>query len=276
MTILQSQGAVPRMNERGGRVPRPYPIELLNSGACPKGYRSAYTRRQERQVFSSGILRVVGYGLLLMALVDFVFLLIPPQLMNPLWQFQTIGAMIERIPVSLLGLVLIFYGEKSDRTPIETNILKVLSWASLLVAVILMLVIPLNISNSLRIYHQHNATTNAQFVAQKENIQQFKEQLTAANSKDEIRVILEQQAKQSVNIPDSVNTQKLKTDILTNLQKNQDNITSQTESFRGQKRSLLLKQCLKWNLGALIASTLLFMIWKSTGWTRLKIIRNDN
>jgi hypothetical protein len=252
MTILQSQGAVPRMN----------------SGAC--------TRRQERQVFSSGILRVVGYGLLLMALVDLLFLLIPPQLMNPLWQFQTIGAMIERIPVSLLGLVLIFYGEKSDRAPIETKILKVLSWASLLVAVILMLVIPLNISNSLRIYNQHTATANAQFVAQKENIQQFKEQLTAANSKDEIRVILEQQAKQSVNIPDSVNTQKLKTDILTNLQKNQDGITSQAEAFRGQKRSLLLKQCLKWNLGALIASTLLFMIWKSTGWTRLKIIRNDD
>jgi hypothetical protein len=231
---------------------------------------------QERQVFSSGILRVVGYGLLLMALVDLIFLLIPPQLMNPLWEFQTIGAMIERIPVSLLGMVLIFYGERSDRAPIETIILKALSWSSLFVAIILMLVIPLNISNSFRIYHQHYATANAQFVAQKAQIKQFKEQLTAANSKDEIRVILEQQAKQEVNIPDSVNTQKLKTDILTNLQKNQDGITSQAEAFRGQKRSFLLKQCLKWNLGALIASTLLFMIWRSTGWARLMVFRNDD
>lgn len=231
---------------------------------------------QERQVFSSGILRVVGYGLLLMAVVDLLFLLIPPRLMNPLWEFQTIGAMIERIPVTLLGMVLIFYGERSDRAPIEAITLKVLSWTSLLAAVVLMLVIPLNISNSFRIYNQHNATANAQFVAQKDNIQQFKEQLAAANSKDEIGTILEQQAKQAVNIPDSVNTQKLKTDILTNLQNNQDSITSQAETFRAQKRSLLLKQCLKWNLGALISSILFFMIWKSTGWARLMVIRNDD
>lgn len=231
---------------------------------------------QERQVFSSGILRVVGYGLLLMAVVDLLFLLIPPQLMNPLWEFQTIGATIERIPVTLLGMVLIFYGERSDRAPIEAITLKVLSWTSLFAAVVLMLVIPLNISNSFRIYNQHNATANAQFVAQKDNIQQFKEQLAAANSKDEIGTILEQQAKQAVNIPDSVNTQKLKTDILTNLQNNQDSITSQAEAFRAQKRSMLLKQCLKWNLGALISSILFFMIWKSTGWARLMVIRNDD
>jgi hypothetical protein len=231
---------------------------------------------QERQVFSSGILRLVGYGLLLMAVVDLLFLLIPPQLMNPLWEFQTIGAMIERIPVTLLGMVLIFYGERSDRAPIEGITLKVLSWVSLLATVVLMLVIPLNISNSFRIYNQHNATANAQFVAQKDNIQEFKEQLTAANSKDEIGAILEQQAKQEVNIPDTVNTQKLKTDILTNLQNNQDSITSQAEAFRAQKRSLLLKQCLKWNLGALISSILFFMIWKSTGWARLMVIRNDD
>jgi hypothetical protein len=254
MTILQSQGAVPRMN----------------SGACPKKHRSAYTLHQERQVFPLGILRVVGYGLLLVAIVALLFLLISPQLMNPLWEFQTIGAMIERIPLALLGMVLIFYGERSDRAPIETISLKVLSWVSLLAAVVLMLVIPLNISNSFRLYYQHNATANAQFVAQQENIQQFREQLAAADSKDEIGAILKQQARQTVNIPDAVNTQKLKTDILTNLQNNQDSITSQVDAFRAQKRSLLLKQCLKWNLGALISAILFFLIWKSTGWARLE------
>jgi hypothetical protein len=238
--------------------------------------RQERQERQERQVFSSGILRVVGYGLLLMAIVDLLFLLISPQLMNPLWEFQTIGAMIERIPLTLLGMVLIFYGERSDRAPIEAITLKVLSWVSLLAAIVLMLVIPLNISNSLRIYHQHNATANAQFVAQKQNIQQFREQLAAANSKDEIGAILEQQAKQAVNIPDSVNTQKLKTDILTNLQNNQDSITSQAEAFRAEKRALLFKQCLKWNLGALISSIMFLMIWKSTRWSRLSGINSSH
>ena len=67
---------------------------------------------RERKVFSSGILRLLGYGLLLMAVVDLFFLLIPPQFMNPLWEFQTMGAVVERIPLTLLGIVLTFYGEK--------------------------------------------------------------------------------------------------------------------------------------------------------------------
>jgi len=214
---------------------------------------------QERQLFSSGILRLVGYGLLLMAVVDVLFLLIPPQFMNPLWEFRTMGAIVERIPVTLLGMVLIYYGERSDRAPIEGKILKVLSWFSLIAAILLILMIPLNISNGFRIYNQHNASANAQFVSQKDAIQQFKEQLEAAKSKDEIGLILQQQAKQQVNIPDSVDTDKLKTDIIANLQNNQNSITNQAEAFRGQKRTLLLKKCLKWNLGALIASILFFV-----------------
>ena len=231
---------------------------------------------QERQVFSSGILRLVGYGLLGMAMVDILFLVIPPQLMNPLWEFQTMGAIVERIPVTLLGTVLVYYGEKSDRAPIEAILLKCISWLTLVAAILMLLMIPLNISNSFRIYHQQNANANAQFVSQNDTIQQFKEQLKAANSKDEIEVVLQQQAKQQVSIPDSVDTKKLKIDILTSVQNNQDNITSQAQTFRAQKRSLLLKKCLKWNLGALIAAILFFLIWKSTGWARVKIYLNED
>ena len=230
---------------------------------------------RETRIFSSGILRLVGYGLLLMAIVDIFFLLIPPQLMNPLWEFQTVGAIVERIPVTLLGIVLVYYGERSDRAPIEAFILKGLSWFSLVSAILLLLIIPLNISNSFRIYNQQNATANVQFVSQKDAIEQFKEQLSAANSKDEISAIIQQQAKQKINISDSVNTQRLKDNILTNLQNNQDNITSQVQAFRAQKRSLLLKNCLKWNLGALIAAILFFLIWKSTGWARVKVVSPD-
>lgn len=231
--------------------------------------------QQGRQVPSfSIVLRSVGYGLLLMAVIDVSFLFITPQLMNPLWEFQTVGAIVERIPLILLGMVLVCCSKRSDRALAEAILLKVLSWGSLLAAVVLMLTIPLNISNGFRIYHQHNTIANAKFASQKDTIQQFKEQLEAADSQAEIGAILEQQAKQ-VNIPDSVNIQKLKTDLIANLQNNQDDITSQAEAFRGQKRSLLLRKSLRWNLGAMISSILFFMLWKSTSWTRLMVVRNQ-
>jgi len=224
---------------------------------------------QDRQVFSSGILRLVGYGLLLMALLDILFLLIPPQLMNPVWEFQTMGAIIERIPVTLLGIVLVYYGERSDRAPIERFILKWLSWLSLAAAILLFLMIPLSITDSFRIYYQQNAGVNAQVVSQIDTIQAFKDELKTANSVAEIGVILQKQANQKVNIPKSVNTQKLKTDIFKSLEDNQANLRNQVRSFRSEKRLDLIKNCLKWNLGALIASILFFLIWKSTLWARL-------
>ena len=224
---------------------------------------------REKLIFSSGILRLVGYGLLLMAAVDILFLIIPPQLMNPVWEFETMGTIIERIPVTLIGIVLVYYGESSDRAPIEGLLLKVLSWLSLAMAIFLLLIIPLNINNGFRIYHQQNARVNAKFFSQKDTIEQYKKQLKDAASNQEISKILQKQARQKISIPSSVNTQKLKNDILANLQKKQDTIDSQTKSFRTQKRALILKQCLRWNLGALISSILFFLIWKSTGWTRI-------
>lgn len=222
---------------------------------------------QARQVFNSSIWRLVGYGLLLIAIIKLLFLLIQAEI-TPLSELQTMIAIMAKIPFALLGMVLIFYGQKSDRFFAEAIIFKFLSWISLMTAVVLILVIPLNISNSWQIYHQHNATANGQLVMLKDNIQQFKDQLTAANSKPEISALLQQQAKQIVNIPESANIEKLKTDLIANLQNNQDSLKNQEQPFRAQKRSLLLKQCLRCNFGALISSILFLMIWKSTKWAR--------
>ena len=232
-------------------------------------------QEKERLIFSSGILRLVGYGLLLMAIVDIFFLVIPPQLMNPVWEFETMGTIIERIPVTLLGMVLIYYGEKSDRAPIENLLLKVASWLSLISAILLILMIPLSINNGFRIYHQQKAEVNARFVSQKDNIAAYKKQLDLANSKEEIQNILQQQARQKIAIPDSVDSQKLKNDILQRLEKNKETIDNQVNSFKTQKRITILKKCLRWNLGGLISSILFFLIWKSTGWARVQFIDEE-
>ena len=232
-------------------------------------------QNREIQVSFSGILRLVGYGLLIMAVVNVSFLLIHPQLRDPLWEFQTLGAIIERIPFTLLGIVLVYYGEKSDkpsgmaslRAPIETSILKSLSWFSLISAIVLLLAIPLNISNSFRLYYQQNVTNSSQSNPQKNAIEHFRQQLETVNTRDGIKAILQQQAQ--IDIPASVDIKNLKTNILIDLQNDRDNITAQIRAFRAQKRSLLFKKCLRWNFGASIAAILFFLIWKSTSWARI-------
>lgn len=219
--------------------------------------------RQER-VFSPNILRLAGYGLLLMAVVNICWLLIPFKLMNPLWEFQTVGRIMERIPVVLLGMVLVYYIKPSDRTSVEAIILKGLSWLSLMFAILLMLIVPLNISNSFSIYYQHDPVPQ-----EHDLIQQFKARLEAANSQAEIGAVLQQQVESHLDLPNSANTQQLKTKILNNLSRELDRNIGRTTAFRAQKRSMLVEKCLKWNLGALVAAVLFFMLWQNTAWVRL-------
>ena len=230
---------------------------------------------QDRQIFSSGILRLVGYGLLTMALVDFIFLLIPFKLMNPAWEFQTMGAIVERIPVTLLGMMLVYYGERDYRAPIERFLLRWLSRLSLVAAILLVLMIPLSITKSFRIYYQHNAGINAQVVSKVDVLQSFKQQLETANSSQEIEGIIAKQSQKPINIPESVDPQKLKTDIINSLQENQDRLRDRAKSLRSEQKGMLLKNCIKWNLGALISACLFFFIWKSTLWARLEVDLED-
>ncbi len=87
---------------------------------------------QGDQGFSIYRLRWIGYGLLILSLLDTIAVLIPANFGNRLWELQTIGAVVERVPVPLLAMALIFFGEGYDRRGLEDIFLKVLSWVCLL------------------------------------------------------------------------------------------------------------------------------------------------
>lgn len=224
-----------------------------------------------QQIFSLSIIRLLGYGLLVMAFIDLLILLTPLQLMNSAWEFQTIGTIIERIPITLIGIVLVFYGETTERTPIETMILRWLSRMTLFLAIFLVLTIPLNIVNGFRLYYQNNAKINAQVIPRLDAIKEFKGKVQAANSLEQIKSVLETKSQQDIVLSDSLDAEKFKEDLITKLQNNQDILRSQAKSANQERRSFLLKKAVKWNLTALIASFIFLFIWKHTLWARLKI-----
>ena len=225
---------------------------------------------KEQQVFSIAMLRLVGYGLIAMAAIDYLSILIPPQLMNPVWEFQTIGAIIERIPLVLLGLVFVFCGQREERTPIETIILRWLSRLCLIFAILLFLSFPLSIVNGFRIYYSSNARINLQLGDRITALDNFQTELQKAQSLEQISSVLQKQSNSPVRIPPSVKGEQLKTDILDKLAQNQSILKSQASSIRSNRRFTLLKQGVKWNLGALISAFIMLFIWQQTFWARIK------
>ncbi|MGI8500633.1 MAG: HpsJ-like protein, cyanoexosortase A-associated [Hassallia sp.] len=224
---------------------------------------------QELQAFvfsqqgSMNILRSLGYGLLLLALFDIVEMFVPPNFMNPAWEFQTFGALVERVPVPLIGLVLIFFGELNSRSKWEFPILKLLSWLTLLFALLFFLLIPLGVGNTLRLNNQSAAQITTLSKQQLSQAEQAEKQLNQATPQ-QINNFLKSQGRSL----DAKSPEELKAQVLSKVSQAKKEIKTQaeaTQSFRGLN---LIKSSVKWNLGALVASGLFISIWKGTRWAR--------
>ncbi|MDF5713732.1 MAG: HpsJ family protein [Rhizonema sp. NSF051] len=209
------------------------------------------------------LLRILGYALLVLALFDIIEMFIPPNFMNPVWEFQTLGALVERVPVPLIGLVLVFFGELYSRTKWEFPILKVISWLTLFFAVLFILLIPLGIVNTVRLNSQSSTQISTISTQQISQAEQVEKQLNQATP-EQINNLLKRQGRSL----DGKNPQELKSELLSEVSLAKTKIKSQAEATQSLQGLNLIKTSVKWNLGALVSGALFFIIWKQTNWAR--------
>lgn len=209
------------------------------------------------------MLRCIGYGLLVLALFDLITTIVPMHLMNPAWEFQTIGALVERVPVPLLGLGLVFYGETSFRRAGEPLFLNLLSWLCLLFGILFLLLIPLGVSNTVRLNAQNKTQINDQYNQQLVRIEQLDKQLRNAKTQD-----LEDFVKSQGQSIGSKDPQQVKKQLLSHFSVAKQEIQTQYQTKRAEQRLTLFKNSAKWNLGALVCGFLFIFIWRLTSWAR--------
>lgn len=203
------------------------------------------------------LFRIAGYALLALSLFDIIDIFVPSRFTDPVWEFQTLRNLVERAPVPLLGLVLIFSGEKNSR------ILKFLSWSCLVVGMLFILLLPLGVSASFRIYQQNNLQLTSQLSKQTAEIKQVQDTLNQATTAEDINSILARLNPQG-RLPETNNPQLLKKQLLSEVAKAQKIAKDQTEANQTKARLLLVKNALKSLLGALVCGIVFFTIWDQT------------
>lgn len=212
------------------------------------------------------VIRLVGYGLLLMSLLEYATILIPPRLLNPEWEFSAMGQIVERLPVPLLALAIIFLGDTQARQKWERPLLRILSWFALGFSLFLFLMIPLwGVMNTVRLNNQSAQMIEAQVTAQTQQFSQFEEQLNQA-SPDEISSFLESQG---VALDDVEGTPKDL--ILGEIQQLREQVQEQADTEKTSRRNTLFESSIKWNLSALISGVLFLYIWRLTRWARVPV-----
>lgn len=209
------------------------------------------------------LFRWAGYGLLILTLLDLATILLPPRLMDPVWEFETMGAVMERVPVPLLAIALIFFGELQFRSKWERPLIKVISWGTLIFGIFLLLMIPLGVNNTLRLNSQNITQIEAQYSQQMDQLTQFEQRLNQA-SPEEMKVFLESQG----IALDGVATKTPKQEILSQLSTIKARMQTQADTEKTSRRNTLMESSIKWNLSALISGFLFAYVWDLTRWAR--------
>lgn len=203
------------------------------------------------------LFRIAGYGLLALSLIDIIDIFVPSRFGNPGWEFQVVRSLVERAAVPLLGVVLLFSAETSIR------IFKFLCWASLVVGVLFLLLVPLGISSSWRIDQQNQRQTTAQINQQTAQIQQVQKVLSQAKTPEEITSILARLNPQR-RPPAINNLQEAKSQLLSNIAQAEKTVRAQAEANQANARGALIRNALKSCFGAVVSSVVFLSIWGKT------------
>ena len=216
------------------------------------------TQSNSNQEWFGPLFRLAGYCLLALSLLDILAVFIPLGFTNPVWEFQLVNQLVERVPVPLLGLVLVLIGEQSFR------IFKFLSSASLVVGVLFLLLIPLCISSALRIEQQNNS----QLSQKTTQIQQLKQELNAATTPTQITEVLTRLNPQAATAK-IADPQAVKRQVLEKLTQAEQQVGKQQAAQQANNSFSLLKNAVKLVLGSLVSGTVFVIVWRKT----LKIIQ---
>ncbi|MBD2345493.1 HpsJ-like protein, cyanoexosortase A-associated [Anabaena subtropica] len=209
--------------------------------------------------------RILGYGMLFLALLDIIEMFVPPNFMNPSWEFQTMGRLVNQVGVPLIATLFVFSGKLTKRSKWELPVLALLSRLTLLVALLYILLIPLGVFNTVRLYNTNLEQIKTGYEQRLSQANQVEQQLNKT-SPVEIDNLIKSQGG-SLN---GRNAEDVKNQIISQLTQAKQQLKTQKETNQSSVTVNLLKNSVKWNLGALVSAALFITIWKETRWARKK------
>lgn len=209
--------------------------------------------------------RFLGYGMLLLAFLDLIDIFVPASFMNPNWEFQTMGRLVNQVGIPLIGLLFIFSGKLAKRARWELGVLALLSRLTLLVALLYMLLIPLGVVNTIRLYNSNLEQIKTGYEQRLSQANRFEQELNKTSPTDIGNLIKNQGGSLNGRNPEDVKNQ-----IISELNQAKQQLKTQKETNQSSVSLNLLKNSLRWNIGALISAVLFILIWKETRWARKK------
>jgi len=135
-------------------------LDNKKSRSTPEGWRYTRQKRQHREVYlsekvearSNSLWSAAGYGLLLLAVIEYVNISITWSGTAQVWEFQAIGPVVSTVWTPLLGLLLVFSRRQGYVARSEMHLLRFLSWVSLLLGAFYLWMLVLGVGHTWQLY----------------------------------------------------------------------------------------------------------------------------
>lgn len=210
------------------------------------------------------ILRGIGVTMFILSILDLVLILVPPELFNPTWEFQSAGTVMERIPVPMLSIGLIFLGKNNLRKSWEKLALHYLSWGSLVAGILIIILVPIILITSYaRISDQLDVQYSNELRARTSQSSEIREQIAQAEP-NEIVNFLQQQSQRPVEIT----PEEAKEQLIQSLGDANKQTKAALVREKNQRLTKMRKNALKWTTTSVFSGILLISIWHWSVWAR--------
>lgn len=210
------------------------------------------------------VTRVVGYGLLAFAGIDLLFQLLANPFGGALQAFRFSSGLVDRIPVPLLALGVLFAVPRPMALPLERTIMRLLSFVPFVYAGGFLLVIAAALITGNRLIVVAEQQIALQSQAQLRQLETTVDRVKALSSTDLASVVqtFNQQNRTTLRDAEFVNKLTEQTDVQKARLK-----AGTDQAFKAQRRTMTL-ELLKVLLGAAVGSGIMFLLGVAAAWAR--------
>jgi len=215
----------------------------------------------------TGLLPIIGYGIVMMSFIDFIYVIVPPQFQNPEWELNAISLFTEHSWIFLIGLGFIFTryfrDNKGDIRFLEIVFLRFIRWVILLMGIAFFALIPLTLLNTQRVLKVVNDQITEQRNNRVEQITQIEKRLASGVSAEQIKLF----AKNINMSPDDLKlpTPQLKNTIQKNLASAKKRIFQEAALNQREQWKNRWKSSLRTVIALLIIGFTFVIVWLQIG-----------
>ncbi len=211
---------------------------------------------------SVALIHWIGYGLLVFGFLDIFFLLISPSWVTPGWFLLVLEQHVAFVPVVLLGFVLAFFGELKPRLLWEFFVIRWLSWSTLILSVIFLILIPSGIYSTIQVIDQTGQSIEQKGQYDLARLEAVQRKLFETRSISDLKIL-----SQVVGVA-GIQDKNLKQEINQKIESQKRTIKANIKSKITSTQLRSFKKIFKLSIGALLASLAHFLLWKNTSWAR--------